>query len=90
MNMEFSIKKTIADIWVTLQILSYCNIYVLFFFPSHHVAVANPCIVNNGGCSGICSRTTDGRVCLCNPGFSLDFDGVTCVGTEVALPSSAV
>ena len=45
------------------------------------VALANPCLVNNGGCSDICSKTLHGRICSCNPGFSLDFDGVTCKGT---------
>ncbi|KAJ7392946.1 hypothetical protein OS493_008187 [Desmophyllum pertusum] len=47
-------------------------------YTAESTAVVNPCTVNNGGCSDICSRTNDGRVCLCKPGFSLDFDGVTC------------
>lgn len=46
-------------------------------------AVANPCLVNNGGCSDECSQTSDGRVCSCKPGFTLDRDGVTCRGTDV-------
>lgn len=61
------------------------NVYVFFSFDSIVlVAVSNSCTENNGGCSDICSRTTDGRVCSCHPGFSLDFDGVTCIGTEFA------
>ena len=45
--------------------------------------MANPCLENNGGCSDICSVTGDGRVCSCDPGFSLDFDGATCIGKKV-------
>ena len=65
----------------------YRSIYMLFFI-CFYVAVANPCLENNGGCSDICSVMSGGRVCSCNPGFSLDFDGVTCVGTEFYLSSS--
>ena len=44
--------------------------------------MANPCLENNGGCSNICTVMSNRRVCSCNPGFSLDFDGATCIGTE--------
>ncbi|KAK2563539.1 Matrilin-2 [Acropora cervicornis] len=40
--------------------------------------IADACLVNNGGCSDICSRTDYGRICSCREGFSLDMDGATC------------
>ena len=45
--------------------------------------VVDPCLVNNGGCSDFCTKTNFGRICSCNPGHSLDTDGVTCRGTTI-------
>ncbi|XP_015766999.1 PREDICTED: fibrillin-2-like [Acropora digitifera] len=44
--------------------------------------IADACLVNNGGCSDICSRTDYGRICSCREGFSLDMDGATCRGMK--------
>eukprot|EP00794_Sanderia_malayensis_P007138 gene7138-7943_t len=38
----------------------------------------NECQVNNGGCKQRCINIANGHECDCNPGYSLDVDGVTC------------
>lgn len=43
-----------------------------------HVFTANPCLINNGGCSQTCTFTHVSHFCDCKPGYKLAEDGVTC------------
>ena len=36
--------------------------------------------MNNGGCAHICVDTDQSFECRCNPGYSLDSDGRSCIG----------
>lgn len=40
----------------------------------------NECLVNNGGCSDICTNTFGNFTCSCMTGYALTDDGRTCTG----------
>ena len=41
----------------------------------------NECLDNNGGCDHNCTNTIGSFVCSCQPGYDLDSDRLTCIGT---------
>lgn len=44
---------------------------------------SDPCkAVDNGGCSQICTRTQQGPVCSCYPGYQLDLDQQSCLDID--------
>eukprot|EP00731_Ephydatia_muelleri_P015162 Em0008g882a len=44
-----------------------------------HISIdVNECAVNNGGCGQVCTDSTPGYACSCNPGYMLNPDGMSC------------
>ena len=65
--------------------LAYVLISVAKFY---FVADINECTINDGNCScsginpctAMCNNTVGSFECLCNDGYILDIDGLTCIG----------
>ena len=45
----------------------------------------NECDHNNGGCAQLCNDTDGSFTCSCNPGYSLDVDGKSCIGKYILI-----
>lgn len=56
-----------------LHFLRYIFTVMLIIGPSN-------CSDSNGGCNQLCTDTTDGPMCSCLPGYTLDESNTTCKG----------
>ena len=53
-----------------------------FYIPSYLLSAASECDVENGGCDHYCTETIQSYICSCYPGYTLDTDQHTCIGTS--------
>ena len=69
----------------TIVLTEYCRYCCINF-----TLDINECATNMGGCQQACVNTPGGFHCTCNPGFTLNSDGITCTGTVASLFSKYV
>lgn len=53
---------------------------VFFFLKGVEIDVIDSCAEGNGGCEHDCLHTSEGAVCSCRSGYTLQADGKSCEG----------
>lgn len=74
-----SINQYLSSILPNLLILHVECLIILSLF----CLDINECLIDNGNCTHICNNTIGGFECLCQYGFELQNDSITCIGKEV-------
>ena len=56
-----------------------------FLHLCHYTLDANECLKSNGNCSQICENTEGSYSCMCDAGYMLDLDRLSCRGIMLTL-----
>ena len=85
-EVDFSSALMAGIAWVKekhIEVVPEAEPLFAFLFP---LPDTNECVVDNGGCSQVCSNTPPGSFsCGCRSGFTLASDGVSCTDVNECL-----
>ena len=79
------VRRYAVSAWhLILKSKHYRAIYYIHNFLQHNYIIdINECSLGTSGCNQYCTNTIGSYVCSCYLGYSISFDGRTCVGKKM-------